>query len=190
MHNVARDFTDEELIAGIRAQDREALVYVYRVYFPLLRAWISRNRGDAEAARDIFQEAMMVVYDKLSSGEAVIWHSLKAYLMGVCRNLWLMHLRKRGYSDLPDDLAGPDLAAAIADDLLRRDRFALYQEHMARLGEACVQVLRWFLAGESLREIARRLDTTEAYAKKRKFTCQKRLIESISSDPRFNELCQ
>ena len=183
-------FTDTELIEGIRARDPKVLQAIYQHFFPLLRAWISRNQGSEEAARDIFQEAMVVMFEKINQPQFQLSHSFQAYLMGVGKNLWLMQLRKKATTVLDESLAGPDLAASIADDLQRRDRYQVYRHHFAKLGDSCQQILQWFFAGESLREIAARLDTTEKYAKKRKFLCQKSLIEAIEADPRFHELSQ
>ncbi len=183
-------FSDAQLIQGVRSRDPQVLEALYRIYFPLLRAWISRNQGSEEAARDIFQEAMVIMFEKIHQPDFQLTHSFQGYLMGIGKNLWLMQLRKKAMTELDDSLAGPDLGASIADDLQRRDRYQVYRHHFAKLGETCQQILQWFLAGESLRQIAARLDTTENYAKKRKFLCQKSLIEAIEADPRFHELSQ
>ncbi|RMG72806.1 MAG: sigma-70 family RNA polymerase sigma factor [Bacteroidetes bacterium] len=184
-------YTDAELMAGIQSQDRAVLRHIYRQHYPLLRAWITRNQGDAEAARDIFQETMMVMFEKAHSPDFQLSHTFQSYLMGVGKNLWLMQLRRRRQTGtVPVDLPGPDLGATIAQDLQQHDRYTLYRAHFARLGDTCQQVLRWFLDGVSLREIGQRLNTTEAYAKKRKFLCQKQLIESIEADPRYRELTE
>lgn len=180
---------DQALLDGIRAQDSRILQEVYREYFPLLRAWISRNQGNEEAARDIFQEAMVVIFEKVQDESFRLTHSFRAYLMGVGKNLWLMQLRRKPMEEWSDeDLEGPDLSATIADDLQRHARFELYRQYFAQLGSTCQQVLNWFLAGKTLREIARQLETTEKYAKKRKYLCQKQLIEAIQADNRYQEL--
>lgn len=187
----ASSLTDASILHGIRQQDRQVLAEVYRQYFPLLRAWICRNQGDEEAARDIFQEAMLVIFEQAQDEAFAFTHSFRAYLMGIGRNLWRMQLRRRPTEELPThDEGGPDLAQTIAEALQRHDRYALYRVHFTRLGQACQQVLGWFLGGESLRDIARRLDSTEKYAKKRKYQCQKKLVEAIQADPRYQELTE
>ncbi len=182
---------DERLVRGIRDQDGKVLQEIYRDFFPLLRAWISRNQGNEEAARDIFQEAMVVIFEKVQDESFRLTHSFRAYLLGVGKNLWLMQLRRRPHAELPEEDPGsPDLSTTIADDLQRHARFELYRDYFNRLGDNCQQVLSWFLNGKTLREIATQLDTTEKYAKKRKYLCQKQLIEAIQTDSRFRELSQ
>jgi DNA-directed RNA polymerase specialized sigma subunit len=64
----------------------------------------------------------------------------------------------------------------------------LYYTHFDALGEKCRQILQWFFDKTPLKEIAKRLDTSEGYIKKRKFQCKKQLIEAIQSDAKFKEL--
>ena len=64
----------------------------------------------------------------------------------------------------------------------------LMRLHFGQLGADCQEVLRRFFDGDSLRQIAEVMNFTEAYAKKRKFICQQKLIAAISADPIYNEL--
>lgn len=79
----ASSLTDANILRGIRPQDRQRLAEVYRQYFPLLRAWICRNQGDEEAARDIFQEAMLVIFEQVQDEAFAFTHSFRAYLMDI-----------------------------------------------------------------------------------------------------------
>ncbi|MEL6847398.1 MAG: hypothetical protein AAFP92_02715 [Bacteroidota bacterium] len=59
---------------------------------------------------------------------------------------------------------------------------------LTQLGQDCQEILQAFWRGASLRAIAQQRGLTEAYAKKRKFTCQKQLIQAVEQHPDFQEL--
>ena len=48
--------------------------------------------------------------------------------------------------------------------------------------------MQWFFDKMPLRKIAKKLDTSEGYIKKRKFICKEKLIKAIKADAIFNEL--
>ena len=76
----------------------------------------------------------------------------------------------------------------VQQDFVRQEQFDMYRKHFAQLSADCQKVLGMFFKGHSLREIAQEMEFTEAYAKKRKFTCQKHLIQSIEEDSLYKEL--
>jgi DNA-binding NarL/FixJ family response regulator len=69
-------------------------------------------------------------------------------------------------------------------------RRQVFKSHLSSLGEDCQQVLKLFFEGKSLKEIAGQMGFTAAYAKKRKFICQQKLIASIEQDVLFRELTE
>ena len=80
---------------------------------------------------------------------------------------------------LPDDLIS---------SLERSAKDQLFYKHFDALGEKCQKILTWFFDKVKLAEIARRLDTSEGYIKKRKFVCKEKLIRAIQEDPDFQGL--
>ena len=183
-------YTELELVNGLKKRDVSVMKHLYVTYYPMVRDLIRKNGGTDEDASDIFQEGMVVVFEKTQDKNFSWSSTLKTYLYAVCRNKWLMQLRKKRTSNtinLPDDfeIAGDQ---NVQKDILDHERKNLMRKHFNQLGEACQAVLRMFFEGNSLRKISEVMGFTEAYAKKRKFTCQRKLIQSISNDPLFNEL--
>ena len=58
-----------------------------------LQGRFSMPRSDCE---DVFQEAFMVLYKKITDGELVLTSSLSAYFIGICRNKAYEKLRGKG----------------------------------------------------------------------------------------------
>lgn len=185
-------YTELELVNGLKKRDVNVVKHLYVTYYPVIKDLIQKNGGSEEDASDIFQEGMVVVFEKTQDKNFSWSSSIKTYLYAVCRNKWLMQLRRqrnRGTTHLADHL---DVAEDqnVQHDIIVQEKKALMRKHFGYLGDDCQSVLRMFFAGNSMRKIAAAMGFTEAYAKKRKYSCQKKLIQAISNDPLFNELSE
>ena len=56
--------TEQQLLQGLAAGRRAATELVYRQHYPVVTHWIANNGGDEPDAADIFQEAMVVLFEK------------------------------------------------------------------------------------------------------------------------------
>ena len=54
-----------------------------------------KNSGSEEDARDLFQEGLVVIFEKVSSGDLKLSSAFRTYFYAVCRNKWLMVLRRK-----------------------------------------------------------------------------------------------
>ena len=71
------------------ADERESLwIALYKNAFPLVAKFISNRGGTFEQARDIFQDAAVIWYEKRAGGKDFQVGSDKAYLFGIAKNLW------------------------------------------------------------------------------------------------------
>ena len=182
--------TDSQILDGVRARDRTILTYVYEHYFPMIREFILKNSGTEEDARDIFQESLVVIFEKLKSDEVKLSSKFKTYFYAICRNKWLMVLRKRrtGPKMVVDTQLVESNHPVSTEELAKHEQYKLFRTHFKSLSDDCKKLLDFFFTGHSLREIGGFMGFSEMYAKKRKFICQKRLIAAIESDPLFKEL--
>jgi RNA polymerase sigma factor (sigma-70 family) len=183
-------YTELELIAGLKERDLNVMKHLYANYYPMIRDLIQKNGGSEDDAADIFQEGMVVLYQKSQDHDFTWSSTLKTFLYAVCKNKWLMQLRKKRKSDTVtlEDSLEISSSVNVQNDLIMYEKKELMRTHFSQLGADCQEVLRRFFDGDSLRQIAEVMNFTEAYAKKRKFICQQRLIQAISADPIYNEL--
>lgn len=183
-------YNEKDLIKGIRQRDGRIMRFTYSEYYPMVLDYVQKNGGTHDDAADIFQEGMVVLYQKVQDTTLEWRSSLKTYLFAVCRNKWLMVLRKKRVRkttrlDERDPIADD---FSIQKDIVVSERNELMRKHFKTLGEDCQKILTLFFESTSLREIAEIMGFSEAYSKKKKFTCQKKLIEAVTADPIFNEL--
>ena len=72
--------SDKKLIEGIKRGDDEALNYLYNNYFDLIRIYILKNSGTEDDAYDIFQDAMVALFKKVSENHIDLTTDLKGYI--------------------------------------------------------------------------------------------------------------
>ena len=85
--------SDNALLDNLKNEDNASFEVLYKFYFPSVATHIIQNFGSTEDAEDIFQEAIIVLLQKIRHTDFVLTSSLKTYLFAIARNLWLKRLR-------------------------------------------------------------------------------------------------
>ncbi len=181
---------DQRLLQGLLDADQKSVKRIYDLILPAVIHWVKENNGTESDARDIFQEALIALFRKVESGNFQLTCTLKSFVRIMCRNLWLTRLRnnkKYEVSEL-ENIEKVDLDQDLTNRLERSEKEQLFFKHFDLLGEQCRKIMMWFFDKISLSEIAKRLNTSENYIKKRKFICKEKLVRAIQNDPVFSEL--
>ena len=79
------DSNEQALLKGLAGNDRKAIESIYRAHYSMIQNLIINNSGTSDDARDIFQEAIIVLYEKAKSGSFELQAQLKTYLYAVSR---------------------------------------------------------------------------------------------------------
>ncbi len=184
-------YSDEAILEGLRLRSDYIINFIYKEFFPLIRFLVTENGGTGEDAEDIFQDGIIIIYNKinLDTNQFVLTSSFKTFMYSVCRNLWLQKLNKRKavYDRLSDVEEYIDLPKAMLSEasIKEVEMHRLIQIHFLSMPEDCQKILRLFSKNISLREIAVIMGfKTEKYAKTRKYMCKEELKKKISDDPR------
>lgn len=169
---------ESELLQGLARNDRKAVEAIYKANFNLIQALVVNNNGTAEDAKDIFQEAVMVLYRKVQGEGFTLNCLIRTYLYAVARRLWLKRLMQQHRFASAE---GEPPAVAVEDDLeahRRRDaEFELMEKAMGGLGEPCKSLLEaFYLRKQSMGDIAAQFGYTNTdNAKNQKYKCLVRL---------------
>ena len=183
---------DKILIEGIKNQNEKVIAILYDQFFPSVRHYIIRNNGSTEDARDIFNDAVIVVFEKIRKNSLELNCSLKTYIYAVCRNLWLKKLKTGkgemiSYEEVENTLLGTEHLKGEPFNF--NAAHLLFQKHLVRMNETCRKLLASFLGGKSFREISVEMNfENENYARKRKYRCVKLLMKRIISDPEYKKI--
>ncbi len=179
-----------DIVKGFLAGKEAVISLFYEDNFQKVKVFIEKNSGTETDAEDIFQEAIIVTYQKLRAGTLELECTLGTYVFAVSRNLWMNALRKkqkiRSWEKLPE--ISDALHNSILEDIHTLERMNLYQKYFLKLGENCKRLLIFFFSGKRMSEIAGIMGYSEGYARKKKFECKKRLLEMVEQDPSYDEL--
>lgn len=183
-------YTEEELVRGILEGTTAVVSQFYVDNLPKVTRYIEKNSGDAVDAQDVFQDAMMLVYQKLNGKTLELKCTLATYVFAVCRNLWMNALRKKRKVVLNETVLdiSKDTNDSIIETIYKSEKKLLYQKHFTKLGKQCKQVLLHFFDGTSMSKISKLMGYSEGYTRKKKFECKEKLLLMIEKDSLFHEL--
>jgi RNA polymerase sigma factor (sigma-70 family) len=175
--------SDAQLLQGIAAGTRPATAQVYRQHYPTVMHWITNAGGGEADAADIFQEAMVVLFEKARNEDFRLTCRIGTYLFAICKHLWYKRLeqRRRMPGAMPDVLGEENYEAAYEDDIKvheeREEHYAQLDVALDALGEPCRSLLRAFYHHDkSMQEIAADFGYTNPdNAKTQKYKCLMRL---------------
>ncbi len=173
------DTNEQALLIGLANNDSRAIETLYKDNFNMVQAFILQNNGTYDDARDIFQEAMIALYEKAQQDSFVLTCQIKTYLYSICRRLWLKRLQQMGrYSGKVDSL---EETVPVEEDLdiheKRNAEFAIMDRAMNSLGEPCKSLLEgYYLKKMGMQDLADEFGYTNAdNAKNQKYKCLMRL---------------
>lgn len=168
---------DAEILARMRKGDESAIEYLYQKYYRMMIKLVTSNSGTEYEAKDIYQEALVVLWQKAISNNLVLTSKLSTYLYSICQNLWRKELDRK--SRLSNETH--DQTEYMEHD--SNERVKIIRECIEQLGETCQKVLTYYyFDGMSMNDIAEKLNFSSTdTAKTKKYKCKKRLDQLVKS---------
>jgi RNA polymerase sigma factor (sigma-70 family) len=176
---VSIDETERRLLKGLAQNDKGAAESIYKENYNVVQAMIVNNNGSVDDARDIFQEAMIVLFENSKSETFILNCQIKTYLYSVARRLWLkrlQHLKKfGGQVESMGEIVNVEEEVEVHEQ--RTAEFHVMDKAMMNLGEPCKTLLEaYYLQKKSMVQIAGSFGYTNAdNAKNQKYKCLMRL---------------
>lgn len=170
---------EKALLEGLAASDKRAIETIYKDNFNMVQALIINNNGSADDAKDIFQESMIVLYEKVRSGTLELNCQIKTFVYSVARRLWLKRLQQQNRYSSPGD--SMESVVAIEEDLEAHEQrdaeYEMMDKAIQHLGEPCKSLLEaYYLQKQNMQVIAASFGYTNAdNAKNQKYKCLVRL---------------
>jgi RNA polymerase sigma factor (sigma-70 family) len=170
---------DSEVILGILNNSESVLKRLYIGYFPMVLQLIINNSGSADDAKDIYQEAIIILYNKVKTGDFELSSRLKTYIYSVCRRLWLKRLSQmnRYGGDIKDFEEYLSVDDETEKNNERDIQFNKMGNALKLLGEPCKTIIEdFYINNRSMQEICQSFGYTNAdNAKTQKYKCLQRL---------------
>jgi len=178
------DSSDNELLKGLISRDESVLRKFYSLYFRGIRRFVRANRGNDEDAQDLFQDAMLVLYQKVRNGDFILTCSPGTYLYSVSRYIWFKELDKR--KRMTGKLIDIEDYIDTDNDVIRinekNERLLFFRKCLGQLPEDCRKVLELFVKGFSIARITTIMGYgSEQYTRNRRYRCKSALISKIKS---------
>ena len=174
-----QEINEQELLKGLANNDKRSVEAIYRDNYNSIQLLVINNNGSSDDAKDIFQEAMIVLYEKLRSGSFELNCQVKTYLYSVCRRLWLKRLQQ--LKRYPSSLDNMDTLVPVEEDIEEHEKrnaeFEMMEKAFNRLGEPCKSLLdAFYLQKRNMQDIASGFGyTNSGNAKNQKYKCLMRL---------------
>jgi DNA-directed RNA polymerase specialized sigma24 family protein len=112
---------------------------LYKKTFPQVAKYVSKMGGSFDEAKDIFQDALVIYYEKLVSSPIALHTNEQAYLLGIAKHLWAKKFRENvQYSPLDlyhDDMMEDEEAQPSPTKILH---------YLETAGQKCMEILKAF----------------------------------------------
>lgn len=180
MTKAKKQFTDAEYIEGLRTGNGEVLEGLYKKYYPFVLKLILNNNGSQQAAEDIYQETIIIVYENAQRDEFALSCQLQTYIYSIAKRLWLKQLRNNGKTflfkeDEENDIV--DVAEELEQHEEKENDLEKMNRSLAALGEPCATLIKdFYLEKMHMDDIAEKFGYTNSdNAKNQKYKCLQRL---------------
>lgn len=175
---------EKKLLKSISDGNEFVIKRLYKDNFPAVSRMVTRNSGDIEDARDVYQEAFMVFYENVKMPGFELNASIGTYLYSISRNIWLKKLRtisRSGEVRIEAEEEITDVEEEISASAERDQWVDALEGAMGKLGEPCKSILEdFFFHKLSMEEIAEKMNyTNAANAKNQKYKCFNRLKKLV-----------
>jgi RNA polymerase sigma factor (sigma-70 family) len=173
-------FTDSQFIDGLRSGDNGTLNALYKKYYNIVLKFIVNNSGTEEAAQDIYQETIIVLYENAQKPAFELNCQLQTYIYSIAKRLWLKQLKKNGKTFLfkeEEENEVVDVSSDLNEHLHKEAEIEQMNKSLSELGEPCSTLINDFYVHRlSMEDIADKFGYTNAdNAKNQKYKCLQRL---------------
>jgi len=175
---------DIVLLERISKGDEGALEYLYKKHYTMMKRLVMKNNGTEDEAKDIYQDALLVFWQKAISGKLVLTSKISTYLYSICLNLWRKELDKKSR------FTTSDKEEITFQEHEKKERIKIIHSCINQLGDSCRKILTYhYFDGLSMADIAKKLDFANTdTAKTKKYKCKKKLDALVKSKYTVNDV--
>ena len=171
--------SEKQLLQGLARNNKKAAETIYKQNYTMVQSMITNNNGTIDDARDVFQEAMIVLFEHAKSPTFELNCQIKTYVYSVARRLWLKKLQQaKKFGGEVETMAE---VVPVEEELeaheQRNAEFQVMEKALMNLGEPCKSLLEaYYMQKKSMTDIAGSFGYTNAdNAKNQKYKCLLRL---------------
>ncbi len=148
--------------------------------------FLYKMNSDVDLISDLYQDAMIVLHQKVKDPKFELTCSIQTYINSICRNQLLNKFKENSRFVTKDDDFDPGISDWFEDDFEaeKESRITVLENALNQLkekGEKCYEILtRFFYQKQSMDEIAAAMGYTNGdNVKNQKSRCQKKMKELV-----------
>ncbi len=186
---------DRDIIFYIKGGDKRiAIESLYKLYEHKVKRYVMSKGAMKDDADDIFQESLMVFYQKAIEEPLDETFNVGGFLMGTSQNKWYSQLRRKEMMSRHHEeilYAEKKKTSEYGYDY-SPEREKLMETILSSVGKNCYELLKLVLYENlSLRKIAKKMGySSEDVAKMTHYRCKKKLIDELKDKKHIKELLQ
>ena len=172
-------------IKDFKSNNNCAFGILYERYFILTKKFVLNNSGNSSDAEDVFQDAMMILFVKLSDENFKTYTCLSNYVMGITKNLWLKKLKNRKFFvEFPDEYYKTnheEIDIAIENE---RDFMDKIVDYIQKISTHCQNLISdIYFKNKNIEEIREKYNYTSQHnAQNQKYKCVAQIKKAREKD--------
>ena len=184
-----KEYTDNEIIECLRNRQSYVVHWLSDRYMPMIRLMIYQKGGTNEDARDIFQDGLIIMLEKLDDKKFNLTCKFKTFLYCVCEHLWKTVLDKRQAAANYLNRRSESESEKDFTDMIDYQLYEqIIQDVFKTLDPISKKILTLYWQEKSPREIADKLGYTYGYVRKKKCEAQSELTERVKRHPDYIQI--
>lgn len=164
-------------IEDVAAERKILFMQLYQQAFPLVAKYVHTMGGTFEEAKDVFQDALVIYYEKLATSSVTLKYSERSYLVGIAKHLWAKKNKLNNrYTSLPDSLQSLAMEESAGQSSAEK-----LLELLHNSGQKCMELLRAFYYDKlPMHKIASRFKfSSERSATVQKYKCLEKVRDIV-----------
>ena len=169
---------ENNLITGLALKEHWSFDELYTIEFAKIKTLVLNNSGSLEDAKDVFQEAIIVLMEKLNTKGFVLINKVGTYLYSIAGKMWLNELRTRSLHSEKLQYIYQTCDVHVAEYNYQEGSEKSLLDKLSYLGKTCLKLLEYYYYKNwEWKDIAIELGySTPASARNQKFKCLQKVI--------------
>lgn len=178
------NISDEEILKKIQKGDQAMVDFLYKKNYRMVISYIQKNSGTEEEAKDIFQESIVVFWQKAASGNLILTSKISTYIFSIAQNLWRKELDRKSRN------SGEMIEISEETNHDREEKIKIIHDSLNKIGSTCKELLAYYyFEDRSMNDIAQIMGFANAdTVKSKKYKCKQELDRYIKENYKISDV--
>lgn len=187
-YSLKLELSDDAIKEGIQALDNYTFREIHRTSYPQVERMILQNNGTVADAQDVFQNAVIILIEKVQTGNFKLEYSIKSYLYSVAHKIWQNEYRKskkRNKIFVKEKQLSENIDSTMKGEIIfidTPDNFEVISEYLDALSDSCKKLIEeYYYKNQDWSTIANTLGYASAgSARNQKYKCLESLKKKLN----------